>query len=828
MKTINPLKLLFCINQTLTNDYEEIANFIKIFAFLKAKFMPKNIFIPIFLILLTFQVHSQQKYTLSGLISDGRNKETLIGVSLYIEETKTGLTTNEYGFYSITLPKGSYTLSISYVGYKTLTETINLTQDTRKNFFISESSQQLDEVVIIQNNKRVDVRKPEMSVNKLTIQEIKEMPVIFGEVDVIKSILTLPGVTNAGEGQSGFNVRGGGADQNLVLLDEATIYNSSHLFGLFSVFNPDAIKDLKLYKGGIPARYGGRLSSILDIYQKEGNKDSFHMNGGIGLISSRILAEGPIVKDKGSFVLAGRGSYAHLFLKLVDNPNSAYFYDLNTKLSYSINEKNNIYLSGYFGRDVFQLNNNFVNTYGNTVINFRWNHLFSDKLFSNMSLIYSDYYYGLRLDFIGFNWDSGIKNYNFKYDFKHYLTDKFKLTYGLQSNYYDFNPGKIEPTNEESGINADQLDKKYAMENAFYADAEHQISKNITLSYGIRVSNFLRLGQQTLNTYANNQPVTFNSEFQIYESAEPIGTVSYGKNKTIAHFENLEPRFAIAYTLNDDQSIKASYNRMSQYLHLISNTQSPTPLDVWAPSDQYLKPQILDQVALGYFRNLSDDVYSLEVETFFKKIKNRVDYIDGANLIANEAIERVVLNGKARAYGLEVLFRKNSGRFKGWVSYTLSRTEQQVDGRTPEETGINNGEWYRTGFDKLHNLAIVSNYKLNEKWRFSSNFILQTGQPVTFPTGQYEYQGITVPIFSSRNENNLPMYHRLDVSATLTPTKNKGRKWQSEWVFGIYNIYNRMNSASITFRQNQETGSNEAIRLSIFGIVPSATYNIKF
>jgi hypothetical protein len=497
-------------------------------------------------------------------------------------------------------------------------------------------------------------------------------------------------------------------------------------------------------------------------------------------------------------------------------------------LSYSINEKNNVYLSGYFGRDVFQLNDSFVNTYGNAVINFRWNHLYSDKLFSNLSMIYSDYYYGLRLDFVGFNWDSGIKNYNIKYDFKHYITDKFKLNYGLQSHYYDFNPGKIEPTGEESGINPEQLDKKYAMENAIYADAEHQISNKISLSYGLRFSNFLRLGQQTLNVYANDQPVIFNPDFQIYQSAEAIGTVSYGKNKTIAKFDNLEPRFAISYVINEEQSVKASYNRMTQYLHLISNTQSPTPLDVWAPSDRYLKPQLLDQIAVGYFRNFKDDLYSLEVESFFKKIKNRVDYIDGANLIANEAIERVILNGRARAYGLEVLFRKNSGRFKGWVSYTLSRTEQQVAGRTPEETGINNGNWYKTGFDKLHNLAVVANYKLNEKWRFSANLIAQTGQPVTFPNGQYQYEGITVPVFSGRNEENLPTYHRLDVSATLTPTKNKGRKWQAEWVFGIYNLYNRQNAASITFRQNQETGSNEALRLSIFGIVPSATYNIKF
>ncbi len=790
--------------------------------------MSKNTFTIVLILLLSVSLQAQKKFTISGIIADEKNKETLIGVSLFVQETKTGLVTNEYGFYSITLPEGEYTLLINYMGYQTVTEKIKLNQDLKKNFYLSVSSQQLDEVVIVDNKKRVDIRKPEMSVNKLTIQEIKEMPVIFGEVDVLKSILTLPGVTNAGEGQSGFNVRGGGADQNLVLLDESTIYNSSHLFGLFSVFNPDAIKDLKLYKGGIPSRFGGRLSSILDIYQKEGNKNNFHMNGGIGLISSRILAEGPIVKDKGSFLIAGRGSYAHLFLKLFDNPNSAYFYDLNTKLSYSINEKNNVYLSGYFGRDVFQLNDSFVNTYGNAVINFRWNHLFSDKLFSNLSMIYSDYYYGLRLDFVGFNWDSGIKNYNIKYDFKHYITDKFKLNYGLQSHYYDFNPGKIEPTGEDSGINPEQLDKKYAMENALYADAEHQISDKISLSYGLRFSNFLRLGQQTLNVYANDQPVIFNPDFQIYQSAEPIGTVRYGRHKTIAKFDNLEPRFAMSYVINEEQSVKASYNRMTQYLHLISNTQSPTPLDVWAPSDRYLKPQLLDQVAVGYFRNFKDDLYSLEVESFYKKIQNRVDYIDGANLIANEAIERVVLNGRARAYGLEVLFRKNSGRFKGWVSYTLSRTEQQVAGRTPEETGINNGDWYKTGFDKLHNLAVVANYKLNEKWRFSANLIAQTGQPVTFPNGQYQYEGITVPVFGARNEENLPTYHRLDVSATLTPTKNKGRKWQSEWVFGIYNLYNRQNAASITFRQNQETGSNEALRLSIFGIVPSATYNIKF
>lgn len=773
-------------------------------------------------------VQAQEKFILSGTITDLQNNETLFGVNVIIVEQKTGTTTNEYGFYSISLPKGTYTIQISYLGYQTINETIVLDKNIRKNFSLSEASQQLNEVILTDRKVKAEIRKPEMSVNKLSIQEIKEMPVILGEVDIIKSLLTLPGVTNAGEGQSGFNVRGGSADQNLILLDEATIYNSSHLFGLFSVFNPDAIKDLKLYKGGIPARYGGRLSSVLDIYQKEGNSKQFHMNGGIGLISSRLMAEGPIVKDKGSFLIAGRGSYAHLFLKLTDNNNSAYFYDLNTKISYKLNDNNSIYFSGYFGRDVFTLNETFVNTYGNSVLNLRWNHLFSEKLFSNMSFIYSDYYYGLELDFVGFLWNSGIKNYNFRYDFKHYLSDKLKLTYGANAIYYDFNPGKIEPSRPDSGINAAQLDKKFAFESALYLDAEHQLTKNLTVSYGIRYSNFLRLGEQTLNIYENNQAVTFNSDFQIYESATPIGTVSYDRNETIASFDNWEPRLSASYALNDNQSIKASYNRMSQYLHLISNTQSPTPLDVWAPSDRFLKPQLLDQYAIGYFQNFKDDKYSLEVETYYKEIQNRVDYIDGANLIANEAIERVILNGRGRAYGIEILLRKNVGRISGWLSYTLARTEQQTPGRNANEPGINNGNWYKTGFDKLHDLSLVGNYKLNEKWRFGATFAFQTGQPVTFPNGQYEYLGVSVPSFEARNNSRLPAYHHLDLAATLTPSKNKDRKWFAEWVFGIYNVYNRQNAASITFRQNENTARNEAIRLSIFGIVPSVTYNFKF
>ena len=790
----------------------------------------KKINLLLTILLVSFSAFAQQKITLSGIITDGKNNETLIGVNVYFPELKTGTTTNEYGFYSISIPKGNQKIIISYIGYQNIEKNVSITQSTKMNWELKENGEMLNEVVIKDNSGRSNTRTPEMSVNKLSIASIKKMPVVLGEVDVIKSILLLPGVTNAGEGASGFNVRGGGADQNLILLDEATIYNSSHVFGFFSVFNPDAIKDLKLYKGGIPARFGGRASSVLDIYQKDGNSNDFHVNGGIGLISSRLLAEGPIVKDKASFLIGGRASYAHLFLKLSEEQknNSAYFYDLNTKLSYKINDNNSLYLSGYFGRDVFAIDKSFSNTYGNTTLNLRWNHLFSDKLFSNLSLIYSDYYYGLDLDFIGFNWESGIKNYNIKYDFKNYISDNFKLNYGFNGIYYNFNPGTIVPSSEDSGINPDQLDRKYAFEPAAYIEAENKISKKFTVAYGLRYSLFYRLGNSTINLYENNNPVIFNSDFQIYEKATPIGTKYYGKNKTIKSFNNFEPRFAVSYQLNEDQAVKASYNRMIQYLQLVSNTSSPTPLDVWMPSDTYIKPQIADQIAVGYFKNIRNVDYSIEIESFYKKIQNRMDYIDGAELIANEAIEQVVLNGRMRSYGLEMMFKKNEGRLNGWISYTLSKSEQQTPGRTPEEIGINYGKWYNSAYDKTHNLAITSAYKLNEKWDFGANFILQSGQPVTYPDGKYNYLGVDVPNYGLRNRNRLPLYHHLDVSATLTPTKNKDRNWKGEWVFSIYNLYNRQNAASMNFRQNTDTAANEAVKTSIFGIVPAVSYNFKF
>jgi hypothetical protein len=795
----------------------------------------KGLFALLFIAFIQFSF-SQTKYTLSGIISEAVSNESMIGVNIIIPELRAGVTTNEYGFYSITLPEGTYTFEISAIGFKTIIQKIELDQNKKINFSLEEEAAQLEEVVVVENAEKLDIRKPQMSVNILATSTIKNIPVVLGEADVIKSLLLLPGVTNAGEGASGFNVRGGAVDQNLILLDEATIFNSSHLFGFFSVFNPDAIKDIKLFKGGIPARYGGRVSSVLEIFQKEGNSKELKVNGGIGAVSSRLLAEGPIVKNRGAFLFGGRASYAHLFLPLFNIDNKAYFYDLNTKLNYRINERNNIFLSGYFGRDVFSISDVFENTYGNSVVNFRWNHLFSDKLFSNLSLIYSDYYYGLELDFVGFRWNSGIANFNLKYDLKHYLNDRLQVNYGINNIYYSFNPGRIEPNNSESGIIEEQLTKKYANESAAYIDVEHQLTEKLSVQLGVRLSHFIRFGQDDVFVYENDRAVVFDPVLSIYQEATPIDTLSISRSKQLASYTNLEPRVALSYIINKDNAIKASYTRMAQYLHLLSNTSSPTPLDVWTPSGPFVKPQLLDQYAVGYFRNFQNGKYSLETEVFYKDVANRIDYIDGANLIANEAIERVILNGQARAYGLEILFRKNEGKYTGWIAYTLSKSEQRTPGRpalitngnTNLETGINQGNWYNTPYDKTHDISIYNSYELNEKWSFNMNFVYQTGQPTNYPIGKFEFQGLTVPYFGLRNKERLPAYHRLDVSAKLIPRKNANRKIKGEWIFSIYNLYSRRNAASINFRRNQDTGANEAVRTSIFGIVPAVTYNFKF
>ena len=775
-----------------------------------------------------WQVFAQDKFTLSGVVTETATGETLIGVNISIPEINAGAISNAYGFYSITLPGDSYNVVFSSLGFITQQQSVDLTRSLLLNMEMSEDAEQLAEVVIKADVEALDLKSPQMSVNTLTAQTIKNIPVLLGEADVVKSLLLLPGVSNAGEGASGFNVRGGATDQNLILVDEATIFNSSHLFGFFSVFNPDAIKDVKLYKGSIPARYGSRVSSVLDIYHKEGNSKDFKVSGGIGAVASRILAEGPIKKDTAAFLVGARGSYAHLFLPLFDIENSAYFYDLNTKLNYKIDANNSLFLSGYFGRDYFGVNDSFIVNYGNALINFRWNHKFSEKIFSNLSLIYSDYYYGLELDFVGFKWNSGIQNFNLKYDFNHYVTNGLQINYGVQNTYYTFNPGKIIPNRPDSGILADQLIQKYANEGAIYGDVALEISDKLNIEAGLRLSHFVRFGQEELQVYANSQPVVFDPFLLIYQGADPTDVVNSNRSEQLKTFSNLEPRLALSYGLNDDISFKASYTKLTQYLHLLSNTSSPTPLDVWTPSGPYVKPQRSDQYAVGVFSYLNDGDYSLEVETYYKKVANRIDYIDGANLVANDAIEQVILNGRARAYGLEILLKKNTGSFKGWLAYTLSKSEQQTPGRNAQEIGINNGAWYNTPYDKPHDLSLYLSYEYNPRWQFNTNFVYQTGLPTNYPVGQFEFQGIVVPYYGLRNQQRLPDYHRLDLSASYTPKMKAKAKHKSQWVFSIYNVYNRANAASINFRQNQDTGANEAVRTSILGVVPAVTYNFKF
>lgn len=774
---------------------------------------------------------AQQTYTISGSVKDSKNGETLLGATIYLKGTTNGATTNEYGFFSLTAIEGNYTLIISFIGYEEVIKEIILDSDKSFNIELKELSTVLDEVTITaEEPERVNIRKPQMGVSKLNSSTIKQMPVVLGEVDVLKSIQMLPGVTNSGEGTGGFNVRGGAVDQNLVLLDEAIIYNTSHFFGFFSVFNNDAIKDIKLYKGDIPAKFGGRVASVLDVRQKEGNSKEFALTGGVGLISSRLTAESPLFNNRGSFLVAGRSSYAHLFMPLIEDvkDDKISFYDLNVKTNYEINNNNRIYLSGYFGRDVFDISNIMQSKYGNVSGNLRWNHIFNDKLFSNLSLIYSKYDYQIVLDFVQLDWIANIKNYNLKYDFKYYLNEKLKLEFGFSSILYNLNPGEVKPTSQDSPINYLKLEQKRATESGLFASAEHKITDKLTAQYGIRFSRFSRLGGQKLSNYVNNQPVVYNNQLGIYEEGEESGETFYKKSESIETFNNLEPRLGLSYQLNQSSSVKASYTKSSQYLHLLSNTSAVTPLDIWAPSGKYIKPQISNQFAVGYYKNFNESLFSLDIEAYFKTIKNRIDYVDGSNLVGTNTIETEILNGKSRSYGLEFLLRKNKGKFTGWLAYTLSKSEQRTLGGIAGGPGINEGKWYNTPYDRTHDISLTGIYKLSDKWSFSGNLVYQTGRPVTYPNGQYEYEGLSIASFSGRNENRLPAYHRLDLSATYKPNRKPDNRWKGEWVFSIYNLYNRRNAASISFSQNQNTGLNEATRIAIFGIIPSVTYNFKF
>ncbi len=765
--------------------------------------------------------------TLSGYIKDGSSGETLIGATAFIKENAAGATSNEYGYYSISVPAGSYTVEYAYLGFNSTVKSVELNADTKLDIELAEESEVIEEVVITAEPEDENVTNVEMSVNKLDIGTIKKMPTLLGEVEIIRSIQLLPGVSTVGEGATGFNVRGGAIDQNLVLLDEAPVFNSSHLFGFFSVFNPDAVKDVKLIKGGIPSRYGGRLASILDVRMKEGNNKQLAINGGVGAIFSRLSIEAPIIKDKSSFIIAGRRSYIDVLAKpfldedLGDTGLS--FYDLTLKTNYKFNDKNRIFLSGYLGRDKFSFGSAAGFDWGNSTTTLRWNHLFSDKLFANLTLYYSDYDY--RISFGDdakdrFDWDARIINYSAKPEFTWFLNPKNLIKFGGQAIVYTFEPGNAVGVSE--GISQDiGLDNKYAIESGLFIENEQEINDALSLNYGLRWSYFNYTGKGDAYTFGQTElgrrkPVT--------------GVQSFDQWESIQTYSNFEPRLAAKYQLNSSSSLKASYNRMAQYIQLVSNTTASTPVDVWTPATNNIKPLMADQVALGYFKNLADNTYEISTELYYKKVANTVDYIDGADLLLNPALEGDLLEGQNRAYGAEFMFKKSKGVFTGWLSYTLARTENKIE-------GIAEGNWYPTRFDQTHNLSLTTFYELSDKWSLSANFAYITGTPATFPTSRYEQQGYIVPHNGNDTRNNvrIPDYHRLDIGATRQSKPKMNGKWQGEWVFSIYNLYSRRNAFSIFFEPTDidarvgDVISTQATRLSVVGnFIPSVSYNFKF
>ncbi len=785
---------------------------------------------------------SAATFSVSGYIKDAANGEGLIGVSVYVKETGTGAVTNSYGFYAVTLPAGNYNLIISYVGYTKQSKFVELSgADVRLNLELKQDSEQLQEVVVSTKREDDNIKSIEMSVNQIDVKTLKRIPALLGEVDVIRSIQLLPGVSTVGEGATGFNVRGGSIDQNLVLLDEAPVYNSSHLFGFFSVFNPDAVKDVKLIKGGVPSNYGGRIASILDVRLKEGNAKKPELNGGIGLIFSRLSYERPLFNGKGSFIVAARRSYADIlaqpFLKNDLKGSKFYFYDLTAKANYRINDKNTVFISGYLGRDVFGADFGF--NWGSTTVSTRWNHVFSNRLFLNTTAYYSNYDYSLNSDLKQknpndyFRTDSRIVDYSLKPDFSLFL-GKSTITFGGQAIFHNFQPGTATAASSGS-VRTFGLENKYSLENALYVGNEQQLTPKLQVQYGLRYSLFNYIGPGEAYTFATDGPVG--------KSRAVASTTTYKRNQIITTYGNWEPRFSAKYELNNTSSLKASYNRLAQYVHLISNTSASTPLDIWTPSTNNIKPQLADQIAGGYFKNFGRSTgtgseFEASVEVYYKWLQNQIDYIDGARLILNKYLEGDLLPGKGRAYGAEFYVKRNTGVVNGWISYTLAKTERQV-------TGINNGNWYPTRFDKRHVLTSVllidppgRSAAVAKRWNFSATFTLATGTPATFPTNRFEYDGIVVPqtFGNTRNNYRIPAYHRLDLAATLQGRKRTGKRKDDNWVFSVYNVYARKNAFSVYFQPNAdnvgEASSSrvtEAIKYSVFAtIIPSVTYNFKF
>ena len=795
--------------------------------------MKHTYILTILISLIPASLFSQASYTLNGYVNDAETGEVLIGATVYVNELNSGTITNSYGFYSLTLAEGEYNIDFRYIGYESSSKEIDLVSNQKLDIELSSLDIQLQDVVVSDVAEDYNVSSVEMSTSKLDISRVAEIPTFLGENDIIKAIQLLPGVSSVGEGASGFNVRGGSVGQNLVLLDEAPVYNSSHLLGFLSVFNPDAVKDLKLYKGGIPSRYGGRISSILDIRMKDGNSKKTSVSGGIGSIFSRFTLESPIVKDKSSFILALRRSYADIlfrpFLKnssFLDDGAALNFYDVTAKANFEVNEKNTLYLSSYLGRDVFMFDERQGFNWGNRTGTLRWNHLFNDRLFSNFTLIYSNYDYQLAFgsdDMNKFEWDSRIETINFKPEFSYFINTDNELSVGAELIRYSFEPANAIGVSEGE-VTDITLPNKFAFEGSVYIGNEQKIS-DLTISYGLRGSYYSYHGPGY--TYNFSDEGVPGQRKILTEETQVSG------RESIKTYSSLEPRVSLNFQPTGSFSVKASYNKMTQYIHLLSNTAASSSLDVWTPSTNNIRPQSGDIYVFGLFKNFKNNLFETSVEVYYKDLKNQIDYIDGADLLINKYFEGDLLSGLGRAYGVELLLRKNRGNFNGWVSYSYGKSELKIE-------GINNFEWYPTRYDQTHNFKVTSTYKISNRVQLSGNFVYLTGTPVTFPSSKYVIQGFAIPHNAdmSRHQFRIPDYHRLDISVTLKGKEfkrnGKERKNESSTVIGIYNLYNRRNPFSIYFSQGKSNVSQgfvpgEVTRLSIIGsFVPSVTYNFKF
>ncbi|MDB3907556.1 TonB-dependent receptor [Crocinitomicaceae bacterium] len=759
-------------------------------------------------ILLTTVAFSQN-YTISGSVKDSTNGEDLYGAQIKVKELENvGALTNAYGFFSLTLEKGSYTLVFRASGFDTKEVKIDLSEDMKIDLELNipKEVQEIGPVVVNAEKENDNITSSDMNVTKFTPKDIATIPVLFGEQDIMKTLQLTPGVKGAGEGNAGFYVRGGGADQNLILLDEAPVYNASHLLGFFSVFNSDAIKDVSLYKSGIPAEYGGRASSVMDVKMRDGNKKKFGASGGIGLISSRLTVEAPIVKDKGSFILSGRRSYADLFLKLSpqeDQRNTQlFFYDLNMKANYKIGEKDRIFLSGYFGRDRFGFSDIFGFNWGNQTGTLRWNHLYGNKWFSNTSVVYSnfDYEFNIGAGDDGFGVKSSIQDFNLKQDYSYYANKNNSIKFGIQGIHHTFRPGAL--TGGNDSFNEVILDPRYALEVGAYIQNEQKIGTRFNIMYGVRYSGF--------NLMGNGKAYEFDEEGTLTDERE------YGSWESIKYHHGLEPRFSASYVLSENNSIKASYNRNLQYIHQLSNSTTSSPTDVWVPSSNNIAPQIADQVAMGYYHNLKNNMYRISTEVYYKDLQNQIDYRNGAQTVLNDLVEGELVFGDGRAYGLEVQIEKKKGKLTGWISYTLSRSLRTF-------ADIDNGKEFPARQDRIHDVSVVLMYKLSDAIALSTSWVYYTGDAVTFPSGKYEVGGATLPFYTERNGYRFPDYNRLDLGCTWYFKERE--KFEHNLNFSIYNAYARENAFTITFEENEETGETQAVQTTLFRLIPAITYN---